>query len=75
MVEVRCCDGCGEVASSEEAAQQRGWTCLQITNRYRCPSCVRKLAGINGPWCCERGRDQQRQVCDECAELWTEIPK
>lgn len=27
------------------------------------------IAGIKGPWCCEKGQSQGKQVCDECAEI------
>lgn len=45
--EIRCTDGCGRKASSAESAASMGWTCLQITGRYRCPACVADLARAN----------------------------
>lgn len=27
------------------------------------------MAGVIGPWCCKKGQQQAKQVCDECAEI------
>lgn len=27
------------------------------------------IASVKGPWCCEKGQSQGKQVCDECAEI------
>lgn len=40
----RCCDGCG---AQSDAPEREGWTCLQITGRYRCPKCVNELQQVN----------------------------
>lgn len=32
-------------------------------------SAKKTLAGIRGPWCCEKGREQSKPVCDECADI------
>ena len=44
---IRCCDGCGRSVLDESAEQAKGWSCLQITCRYRCPACVHELAQAN----------------------------
>lgn len=45
--EIRCTDGCGRKASSADSAASMGWTCLQITGRYRCPTCAAELSRAN----------------------------
>lgn len=44
---IRCRDGCGRSVADESEAQAKAWECLQITGRYRCPSCMRELAEAN----------------------------
>lgn len=43
MVEVRCRDGCGAVASNEEAALAQAWSWLPVSKTWRCPACARVL--------------------------------
>jgi len=44
VTEIRCTDGCGSKVVNPMAV---GWTCLEITGRWRCPACARTLREIN----------------------------
>lgn len=43
---IKCTDECGREIASPEDASQAGWTWLEITGRYRCPTCHRELVAI-----------------------------
>lgn len=46
---IRCADACGRVVADMQEAEQKAWTRLEITGRYRCPDCRRALDAINFP--------------------------
>jgi hypothetical protein len=48
-----CAAGCKRSVADESEAVAKGWECLEITNRYRCPQCWRELREVN-----ERYREQ-----------------
>lgn len=45
---VRCCDGCGAV-TTEPVAAAHGWSLLETSSRWRCPTCAQALANVNTP--------------------------
>ncbi len=43
---IGCTDGCKRRATQEEA-EQMAWRFLEISKRWRCPSCARELQEAN----------------------------
>lgn len=44
---LRCCDGCGRSVADMSEAEAKAWHFLQISKRWRCPSCARELDAAN----------------------------
>lgn len=44
---IRCNDDCKASVLDMDAAMAQAWTYLEITKRWRCPSCRRALDAIN----------------------------
>lgn len=44
---IRCCDGCKRPVADQSEAEAKAWAFLEISKRWRCPSCARELAQAN----------------------------
>ncbi|WP_398498153.1 hypothetical protein [Variovorax sp.] len=44
---IRCSDGCGRTVAGQSDAEAKAWTFLEISKRWRCPTCARELALAN----------------------------
>lgn len=63
---IGCSAGCKRSVPDEKAASEAGWSLLDISQRWRCPTCTTELETVDERIAAQGGRDMfyAKEACD-----------